>query len=495
MESLGGFLHGFAIAFQPVNIFYCFLGCLMGTLVGVLPGIGPAATIALLLPTTYHLDPVGSIIMLAGICYGAQYGGSTTSILVNIPGEPSSIITCLDGYQMARKGRAGIALGVSAIGSFVAGSLSVFGLVFFAPPLARIGLKFGPPEYFSLIVMSLTIVTYLARKSMIKALIMAGLGLFLSTVGMDPMTSVIRFSFGIKVLYDGFGIAPVVMGLFGVCEVLKNVGVLKKQEVYTGKIKGYFGARDDWKRSSAPILRGTLVGFFLGIIPGLGNIVPTMVSYVVEKRLSKHPEKFGTGEIEGVAAPEACNNAAMGGQFIPLMSLGIPSSATAALLLAALMIFGLQPGPLLIKQSPDLFWGVIASMYIGNVMLVVLNLPLIPMWVAILRVPYAYLFPLILLFCLVGVYSLSNNVAEIGIMIFFGIIGLLLEKFGFELTPLILAFILGPLLEPNLKRSLLMSDGSFSIFFTRPIAASCMAVACVGLILPLIKRRQGVGYE
>lgn len=490
MEALQGLFYGFAVAIQPINLFYCFLGVLMGTLVGVLPGLGPSATIALLLPATYHLDPIPSIIMLSGICYGSMYGSSTTSILLNIPGEPASVITCLDGYQMARKGRAGIALGVSAIGSFIAGTFSVIGLTLFALPLARIALKFGPPEYFSLMIMALTIVTFLARKSMIKALIMAALGLFLGTVGMDPITGTIRFAFKIQPLFDGLGIPAVVMGLFGISEVLINVGMIVKHEVYEGKIKGLFGTWEDWKRSAAPIGRGTFIGFFMGILPGVGNIVPTLISYVVEKRLSKHPDRFGSGEIEGVAAPEACNNSAMGGTFIPLLSLGIPSTAMTALILAALMIYGLQPGPLLIKQTSDLFWGVIASMYIGNVMLIFLNLPLIPIWVMILKIPYSYLFSLILLICLIGAYSLSNSITDIAIMISFGIFGWIMREFEFEIPPFILAYILGPMIEPALRRSLIMSEGSFSIFFTRPISAIFLTIAFASLILPLITRKR-----
>lgn len=490
MDAFQGLLGGLYITIQPINLVYCFIGVFIGTLVGVLPGLGPSATIALLLPTTYHLNPISAMIMLAGICYGSMYGGSTTSILLNIPGEPSSVITCLDGYQMALKGQAGIALGVSAVGSFIAGTFSIMGLVFMAPALAGIALKFGPPEYFSLMLMALTIVTYLARGSIVKALIIAAMGIFLGTVGMDPMTGKVRFAFGIRPLYDGFGIPAVLMGLFGVSEVFENVGKIIKSEIYGGEIKGFLGTREDWKRSSGPIARGTLLGFFMGIFPGVGSIVPTILSYVIEKRISKHPERFGTGEIEGVAGPEACNNAAVGGTFIPLLSLGVPSSGMTAMLLAALLIFGLQPGPLLIKESPNLFWSVVASMYIGNVVLLVLNLPLIPIFIRILKIPYSYLYSLILLFCLIGAYSLNNSIADVVVMIFFGFFGYLVKEYGFETPPLILAYVLGPMIETALRRSLIMSKGSFSIFFNRPISAFFISVAIIALILPLFRRKR-----
>lgn len=404
----------------------------MGTLVGVLPGIGPVGTIGILLPITFVLDPIPAMIMLAGICYGAQYGGSTTSILLNIPGEAASVVTCFDGYMMAKKGRAGPALGIAAFGSFIAGTFSTIGLMFLAPTLADFALNFGPPEYVMLMIMGMTVVTSLARGSVIKALIMSAFGIMIGCIGMDPVFAKSRFTFGMLEFADGIGLAPIVMGLFGIGEVLNNVGEIIKSEVYSGKIKGLFPNKEDWKKSGPPIARGTLIGFFMGIIPGVGNIIPVFLSYVAEKKLSKHPERFGTGEIEGVAAPEACNNAAVGGTFIPLLSMGIPCSASTAMLLAALMIFGLQPGPLLMQTSPDLFWGVIASMYIGNAMLLVLNLPLIPLWVQILKVPYSYLFTFILLFVSIGAYSLNNDVMDIYITIFFGVIGYFLGKFGYE---------------------------------------------------------------
>ena len=496
LESLTSLAYGFNIALQPQNLFYCFIGVTMGTLVGVLPGIGPTATIALLLPATFKLNPISAIIMLSGICYGAMYGGSTTSILLNIPGEASSVVTCLDGYQMARKGRAGPALGISAFGSFIAGTFSIVGLVIFAPTLADFALKFGPPEYFALMVMGLSVVAYLARKSMAKALMMAVVGIVLGCVGLDPITATPRFTFGILDLADGIGIAPVVMGLFGIAEVLENLGVLTKAEIFAGKIKGLFPDREDWRRSIGPIARGSLLGFFLGLLPGVGAIVPQFLSYALEKKLSRHPERFGSGEIEGVASPEACNNAAVGGTFIPLLSLGIPSNAMTAILLGALMIYGLTPGPLLIKNSPDLFWGVIASMYIGNIMLLILNLPLIPMWVSVLKIPYSYLSSFIILFCLIGAYSLNNSTTDIYIAVIFSLVGLLMKKFEFEGAPLVLAFVLGPLLETALRRSLILSDGSFLIFLQRRISAAFILFSVVVLVAPLFsKLRLGRGLS
>ena len=469
------------------NLAFAFAGVLLGTLVGVLPGIGPAAGISLLLPSTFHADPIASMIMLCGLYYGTMYGGSTTSILVNIPGEAASIVTCFEGYQMARKGRAGPALGIAAFGSFIAGTISVMGLMFLAPTLASFALKFGSPEYFSLMVMSMTLVTYLSQRSMIKGIMMASLGLVLSTVGLDPVTAKLRFTYDTLVLRDGLGIVPVVMGLFGVSEVLLNVGVHIDREVFKTKIKGLFPNRQDWKDSSMPIVRGSFLGFILGIIPGIGIIVPTFMSYGLEKRLSKHPEQFGTGRIEGLAGPESCNNSAATGNLVPMLSLGIPANAITAILLGALTIYGLQPGPLLIREHPDLFWGVIASMYIGNAMLLVLNLPLIPLWVQILRVPYIILYPLILLFCLIGAYSLNNNVGDVIIMGIFGVVGFLMKKFQFEPAPLVLALVLGPMLEDNLRQSLLISGGSFTPFFTRPLSAFFFIVSLAILLVPVFK--------
>ncbi|HXZ38285.1 MAG TPA: tripartite tricarboxylate transporter permease, partial [Thermodesulfobacteriota bacterium] len=429
MDFFQSILMGFQVALLPGNLFFCFVGVLIGTLVGVLPGLGPVAAISLLLPTTFHITPVSAVIMLAGIYYGAMYGGSTTSILVNIPGEAASVVTCLDGYQMARQGRAGPALGIAAFGSFIAGTLAVVGLMLVAPPLAEMALKFGPPEYFSLVIVGLTILTFLASGPMWKALLMACFGLFLGCMGMDSIMGTTRFTFDIVELADGFGLVPVAMGLFGVSEVLLNVEQTLERSIFETKIKNLLPTGKDWRDSIGAILRGSVIGFFLGILPGGGATISAFTAYAVEKKVSRHSEKFGSGAIAGVAAPESANNAATGGAFIPLLTLGIPTTATMAILLGALVIYGTQPGPMLIQEHPDLFWGVVASMYVGNVMLLVLNLPLIGLWVKVLRVPYPILFPLILLFCLIGAYSLNNNIAQILFMIIFGLLGYLFKKF------------------------------------------------------------------
>jgi putative tricarboxylic transport membrane protein len=499
MDFFNQMLLGFQVCLQPGNLFLAFMGCLIGTLVGVLPGLGPAAAISLLLPTSFHITPVGALILLAGIYYGAMYGGSTTSILVNIPGEAASVVTCLDGYEMAKRGRAGPALGISAIGSFIAGTLSVLGLMLLAPLLAGIALKFGPPEYTTLMILGLTILTFLVKGSMAKALMMAAFGMFLATVGLDAVSGVARFSFGRPELMDGIGLVPIVMGLFGISEVLLNLEKTIVREILQEKIKHYMPTREDWRRSAMPILRGTLLGFFLGILPGGGAVLASFVSYAVEKRVSKTPEKFGTGMIEGVAGPESANNSATGGAFIPLLTLGIPSNVVMAILLGAMMIHGLQPGPNLVKEHGDVFWGVITSMYIGNAMLLVLNLPLIGLWVQMLRVPYRLLFPLILLFCLIGCYSLNSAPFDILIMIVFGIIGFLMKKADYEGAPLVLALVLGNLFEDALRQSLLLSDGSFLIFFQRPIAAIFIWAAIALLVFPMLpwlqRRRPAVGVE
>jgi putative tricarboxylic transport membrane protein len=483
---------GLMVALQPVNLFYCFIGCVAGTLVGVLPGVGPTAAVALLLPTTFNLNPISAIIMLSGIAYGSAYGGSTTSILVNVPGESCSVITCLDGYQMARKGRAGPALGIAAFGSFIAGTLSVAGVMFLAPTLARASLSFSAPEYFSLMLMSMMIVTYLVRGSMAKALMMVGLGLVLGTVGMDPISGRDRFVYELIELKDGIGVIPIAIGMFGVTEILETMSSSVKAEVFQKKIKGYWPSRQDWKDSAGPMARGTCLGFFLGIFPGLSPTIATFLSYGVEQRFSKHPERFGTGVIEGVAAPEACNNAAATAGYVPLLSLGIPSNAMNAVLLGALMIYGLQPGPLLIKSNPTLFYGVLASMYIGNVMLLILNLPLIPLWVSVLRIPYTLLSVMILVFCFLGAYSINNNMVDVIMTFSFGIFGCLVKKFGFERPPLILAFVLGPLVEKAFRQSMIFSDGSFSIFVTRPISAFFILVTIGVLVVAFIKKRSFV---
>ena len=488
MDFYQSVLMGFQVALQPANLLFCFIGVLIGTLVGVLPGLGPTAAISLLLPTTFHVSPVSAIIMLAGIYYGAMYGGSTTSILVNIPGEAASVVTCLDGYQMARHGRAGPALGIAAFGSFIAGTLGVIGLMLIAPPLAEMALKFGPPEYFSLMILGLTILTFLASGPMWKALLMAAFGLFLGCMGMDNMTGATRFTFDIVELSDGVGLVPVVMGLFGISEVLLNVEQSIERSVFETKIKNLLPTLRDWADSIWAILRGTVIGFFLGVLPGGGAVISSFVSYAVEKKVSKHPEKFGSGMIAGVAGPESANNAATGGAFIPLLTLGIPANSVMAILLGAMMIHGMQPGPMLVKEQPGLFWGAVTSMYLGNAMLLVLNLPLIGLWVKILKVPYPILFPLILLFCLIGAYSLNNSIVEVLIMVIFGFIGYLFKKFEYEAAPLVLALVLGPMLEAALRRSLLLSAGNPTIFLTRPISAVLMLVSFFLLLSPLVPR-------
>jgi putative tricarboxylic transport membrane protein len=499
MDLLNYLNIGFGVALQPINLFYCFVGVFIGTLIGVLPGIGPVGAMSLLLPTTFKTTPEAAIIMLAGIYYGAMYGGSTTSILVNIPGEAASVVTCLDGYQMARQGRAGPALGIAAFGSFIAGTLSILGLMLVAPPLSRFALKFGPPEYFTLMVLGLTVLIYLAHGSMPKALIMATFGIVLGLIGMDSINARPRLTFDRMELMDGVGLVPIVMGLFGISEVLLNIEQKIRRDIFQTKIKGLLPTAKDWRDSAGPIARGSVLGFFLGILPGGGAVISSFISYAVEKRVSKHPERFGKGAIEGVAAPEAANNAATGGAFIPLMTMGIPPNVIMAMLLGAFMIHGVQPGPLMMKQNPGLFWGVIASMYIGNGMLLILNLPLIGMWVKVLKVPYRILFPLILLFCLIGVYSVSNAVFDIYIMVVFGIVGYLMKKFEYEGAPLVLAFVLGPLLENNLRKSLIMSQGDFSIFFLRPLSAASLIIAIFLLISPLIpwmgKKRHEIPKE
>jgi putative tricarboxylic transport membrane protein len=494
MEVLQHLMNGFQLALQPMNVLYCLVGVTIGTAIGVLPGIGPAGAIALLLPVTYHVDPLSAVIMIEGIMYGAQYGGSTTSILVNIPGEPSSLMTCIEGYQMARKGRAGPALGISAFASYISGSLCLLGLIFFAPPLAEFGLKFGPPENFALMAFGLALVIYLARSSLTKALAMLGVGIVLASVGLDPMTSALRFTYDLTILRDGLGLAQVVIGLFGISEVLENVEESFHQSVFETKIKGLLPTLKDWKVSIGPILRGTGIGFFLGLIPGISVIIPTFISYTLEKKISRHPEEFGTGVIEGVAGPEATNNAASAGLLVPLLSLGIPTGASSALLLGALMIYGFHPGPLLIKESPHIFWGLIASMYLGNVLLLVLNLPLIGVWVKVLRVPYDILFSLIVLFCVLGSYTINNNAADVVIMILFGGVGYLMRKYKYEAVPLILALVLGPMWERALRRSLIIGKGSFMIFFERPISAVLLGLAILILLSPLVTRKR-IGQE
>jgi putative tricarboxylic transport membrane protein len=487
MDIFTNLATGFATALTPINLLYCFLGSLIGTAIGVLPGLGPPATIALLLPVTYAIPATSAVILLAGIFYGAMYGGSTTSILLNIPGEAASVVTCLDGYQMARQGRAGVALTISAFASFIAGTLSIVGLMLLAPPLAAFALKFGPPENFALLVLGLTMVGYLAGASMTKGLLMACVGLLLGTVGLDPIMGTQRFTYGIFKLSEGFEFILVAMGLFGIGEILTNVEQTIKSEVFQTKIRGLLPKRDDWRAAAAPIARGSLLGFFVGVLPGGGAIISSFISYALEKRFSKHPERFGKGAIEGVAAPEAANNSAATSSFIPLLTLGIPGNASIAMIFAALLIHGVRPGPLLVTEKPEVFWGLVASMYLGNMMLLFLNLPLIGLWVKLLRVPYPLMAPLILVFVIIGAYSVNNSIFDVGMTIAFGFFGYVMRKFAFEPAPLVLAMILGPQLEGSLRRSLIYSRGDLGVFFERPIAAVLLAVALLMLLSPLFR--------
>ncbi len=486
MEILSALGHGFAVAFQPINLMACFFGVFIGTLVGVLPGIGPVSAMALLLPVTLSGSPEAGIIMMAGIYYGSMYGGSTTSILVNIPGEAASVITCLDGHAMAKNGRAGPALGIAAIGSFAAGTFAIVALMLVAPMLAKFAIAFGPPEYFSLMVLGLTVLAFLTQGSMAKSLLMACIGVTLGLVGIDQITAAPRLTFDRLELLDGVGLIPVVMGLFGVAEILANIERSVQREVVSSRIGSLWPTAQDWAYSKWAIVRGTVLGFFLGVLPGGGAVISSFASYALERKMSKRPEMFGKGAIEGVAGPEAANNSAAGGAFIPLLTLGIPPNVVMALLLGAFIVHGIQPGPLLITQNPGIFWGIVASMYIGNIMLLILNFPLIGMWVQVLKVPYKLLFPLILMFCIVGVFSSGSAVFDVFVMTVFGLVGYLMRKFGYEPAPLVLAFVLGPMVENNLRKSLILSQGDFWVFIERPISLACLLLAAAMLIMPLL---------
>lgn len=480
MDIFSGLLTGFSVALTPMNLLFCFLGAVLGTAIGVLPGLGPAATIALLLPIAYTIaSPVTAIILMAGIFYGSMYGGSTTSILLNLPGEAASVVTCIDGYQMARKGRAGVALGIAAIGSFIAGTVGVIGLTLFAPPIAEFALSFGPPEKFALALVGLLMAVTLSGGSVIKGLILLVIGLLLASVGIDPISGKTRFSFGIIELQSGFDFVTLAMGVFGLGEIFYNLESAAKAEIVTTRVGQIWPKAADWVRSRWAMLRGTLIGFFIGIIPGGGAVISSLVSYAVEKKVSKHPEEFGRGAIEGVAGPESANNAASSSSFIPLLTLGIPGNASIAMIFAALLIKGVTPGPFLISEHPDIFWGVIASMYLGNVMLLILNLPLVGLWVQLLRVPYGILAPVVILFTAIGSYSIQNQAFDIYALIGFGVFGYLLRKLRFEPGPLPLAFVLGPMIESSMRQSLLMSGGSFLIFVERPISVALIGIFAV----------------
>ncbi|HWC03796.1 MAG TPA: tripartite tricarboxylate transporter permease [Methylomirabilota bacterium] len=491
MESLQFLMGGFATALQPTNLLFAVIGCVLGTLVGILPGIGPVAGTAMLIPLTFTIPPTGAIIMLAAIYYGAMYGGSLTSILVNVPGEAASAITCLDGYAMAKQGRAGSALAVAAVGSFVGGSIATFGLVLLALPLTEIALRFGPPEFFSLMVVGLSLVTGLASGSLVRALLSAVFGLLIAMVGIDPVMGAPRFTFGWPELQDGLQLVPVAMGLFGIGEILINAERATGQ-VFNTTLRSLVPSAQDVRDSWLPVLRGTGIGFFIGLIPGVGAVVPTMISYVTEKRLSRTPERFGHGMIQGVAGPETANNAYANAALIPLFTLGIPGSPTVAVIMGAFMMNGLIPGPLLFREHADVAWGVIASLYVGNLVLVILNLPFIPLWVAVLRVPYAILYTVILGFCVLGAYSLNGSVFDVGVMTAFGVLGYLLRKLDIPAAPLVLTMVLGPLMERALRQSLEISGGDASIFFTRPISAAALAIAAAFAVTSLLQVARSV---
>jgi TctA family transporter len=493
MELFNNLIFGFSVALTWQNLWFCFIGCFLGTLIGVLPGIGPLATIAMLLPITFNLPPVAALIMLAGIYYGAQYGGSTTAILVNLPGETSAVVTCIDGYQMARQGRAGPALAIAAVGSFFAGTVCTLIIALFGPPLAELALKFGAPEYFSLMLMGLVAAAVLAQGDMIKSLTMVAMGLLLGIVGTDVNSGMARYSFGIAELTDGIGFIVIAVGVFAIGEIIGNLGQPDEETVFTAEIKGLMPTINDLKISAAPIMRGTLIGAFFGVLPGTGPAIASFSSYMVEKKLAKDPSRFGKGAIEGVAGPESANNADAQCKFIPMLTLGIPASAVMALMLGALTIQGIAPGPQVMTQKPDLFWGLVASMWIGNLMLVILNLPMVGMWVQLLKVPYRLLFPAIMAFSCIGIYSVNNSSMELYLTALFGVIGFFWMKTDCPPAPMLLGFVLGPLMEENLRRALLISRGDPSVFVTRPISLGFVIATVLIIIvmgLPAIRAKR-----
>ncbi|MEG2154273.1 MAG: tripartite tricarboxylate transporter permease, partial [Burkholderiaceae bacterium] len=500
MELLNNLALGFSTAMSLQNLMYAFFGTLIGTLIGVLPGIGPVATLAMLLPTTYALEPTSALIMLAGIYYGAQYGGSTTAILVNLPGESSSVVTCLDGYQMARRGRAGAALGLAALGSFIAGSFATILVAAFAPPLTELAFKFGPAEYFSLMVLGLIGAVVLASGSLFKAIGMILLGLLMGLVGTDVNSGVARFSFDIPELSDGMGFVAVAMGVFGFAEIISNLAQRGQREVFTSKVGSLLPNRQEMKDAAPAIARGTLLGSILGILPGGGALLASFASYTLEKKLAgkKANPPFGQGNVRGVAGPESANNAGAQTSFIPMLTLGIPPNAVMALMIGAMTIHNIQPGPQVMTSNPALFWGLIASMWIGNLMLVILNLPLVGLWIQLLKVPYRWLYPAILTFCCIGVYSINNNVFDVYMTAGFGLLGYIFHKLKCEPAPLILGFILGPMMEENLRRAMLLSRGDATTFFTRPLSLSLLLVAAVLLLIvlaPSIQKKRGEAFQ
>jgi TctA family transporter len=498
METLAAFWQGMLVATQGMNLLYCLIGALIGTLIGILPGLGPVATVAMLLPVTFYLPPVSALIMLAGIFYGASYGGSTTAILVNLPGENSSVVTCLDGHQMARQGRAGPALAVAALSSLCAGCTATFFIALFAPPLAQVALAFGPAEYFSLMLLGLIAAIVLAQGSIMKALGMIVLGLLLASVGTDLSSGAARMTLGIPELADGIGFVPIAMGLFGVGDIIHNLERPAERGIVGAKITGLWPSADDFRRSWRAVLRGTALGSVLGLLPGGGATLSSFTSYALEKKLSREPHRFGHGAVEGVAGPESANNAGAQTSFIPLLTLGIPSNAVIALMAGAMMIHGIQPGPQVMTKNPDLFWGIVASMLIGNFMLVIINLPLIQIWVWLLKISYRFLYPAILVFCGIGAYTLNSSVFEVCLMAVFGFVGYLFIKWRCEPAPLLLAFVLGPQMEENLRRAMQVSQGDPSIFVTRPISAVLLVVVfglLLLMVLPSFRKTREVAFQ
>ena len=497
-DILGHLATGFGVALTPINLLYALIGVLVGTLIGVLPGIGPVATIAMLLPTTYGLQPVSALIMLAGIYYGAQYGGSTTSILINMPGETSSAVTCLDGHKMALKGQAGAALAIAALGSFFAGCVSTVFVAAFSPPLSELALKFGPSEYCSLMVLGLIGAVVLAHGSLLKAISMIVLGLLLGIVGTDVNSGMARFAFGVPELTDGLGVVSVAMGLFGFAEIISNLEITEKREMVSAKIKGLWLSRKQLREAAPAVMRGTALGSVLGLLPGGGAMLASFASYAVEKKVAKDPSRFGKGAIEGVAGPESANNAGAQTSFIPLLTLGIPENAVMALMVGAMTIHNIQPGPQVMTSNPSLFWGLVASMWIGNLMLVVLNLPMIGMWIKLLQVPYRLLYPAILLFCSIGVYTINNAHFDVSQTAVFGLLGIVFLKLECEPAPLLLGFVLGPMMEENLRRALLLSRGDPTVFLTRPISLGMLIAAVALLVLiaaPNLRRKREEVFE
>ena len=486
MEVLDKLLYGFSVALSPANFLYCLIGVFIGTFVGVLPGLGVMNAVAILIPMTFGMNPTAAMIMLAGIYYGAMYGGSTTSILINTPGEAPAIMTTLDGYQMALQGRAGPALGIAAFGSFIAGTFATVMLMVLAKPLVKVALSFGPTEYFSMLVLALCTLGGLMGESVIKGLLMAAFGIFLGTMGIDPVSGVERFTFGVPELMDGIGFLPVAIGLFAITEVLLTAEQEMMRPVVE-KIKGLLPSVKDWMASKFAIARGTVIGFLIGCMPGGGATLASVVSYLVEKKFSKHPEQFGKGAIEGVAGPESANNAASGGAMVPLLTLGIPSTGVSAILLGALMLYGLRPGPLLFEKSPELVWGLIASLYIGNILLLIINLPLIGIWVQMLKIPFSKLLAFILVIAITGTYATNNSVTEVYISVIFGVIGYFMKQVNLPAAPVIMGIILGPLLETHFRRALIISQGSYATFFSHPISAVFLCAAVVSLLYPLIR--------